>query len=725
MSRHTEARRSRWVVAVATAALLAIAGTWLAGPASSTTAQTPADPPFTVSLSQREDLIDGQPVDVEVTMRSDLAATSVTAYICRPGKEYTSVTQNGGDCPVSVPISASAGDRSFWQLYPYSSGHRARGTIVAGVGTAEWTSTINGDRFSLTCNPANPCLLVVRASVPGTGGTQQYYDSSTTLTFQDSDPTASCGGPAPGALRSAGADRMLTAWREWTVAECTATSSSPGSVTLAPIPDEGVAVADFAKGDRDIVYTAAGPGEPGFTPTAKRATVATPVAVNAVVLAAAGGHFTADDPNWPAGLRRPYGDVRLTPQEIAVLLGQGQGHLALTLRDQVLARNPELGAIFPSVDARPPLALSSATATSLYMTRYLDSIAGAAWTAGPEFGSAARGVTANLGVPESADEPTFGNALSMVSDASLIDRAAFKRILEIHPGNLGPQWVWTDFATAQRLGMTTVSIQNEAGEWITPTAESLAAAVPTMKRQANGMLAPDVSTTATGAYPLTIVEYALAPAEPLVDDDCEARPDSQELLGDWLSFITGDGQAVLPDGFVPLTPALRTDATAAIAKVGTAPLTGCDDPGPGPTTTTPPPSTTSPPPPPTTPPPSDSGGYRPPGSSPTSPHGGTTPRESTPEDREESEEAIADAEIKTPPFRGIAAANEVLPPIALLLVVALTSATAFLTSGRPLPPSARSAGRFLAGAGRATRRLRLRLPASPLRLPNPLTRGPR
>lgn len=723
MSRQRQARRSRWLVVGATAALLLVAGTWLAGPASSTSAQTPAEPPFTVSLSQREDLIDGQPVDVEVTMRSDLAANAVTAYICRPGKEYTAVTQNAGDCPVSVPISASAGDRSFWQLYPYSSGHQARGTIVAGVGTAEWTSTINSDRFSLTCNPTTPCLLVVRASVPGTGGTQQYFDSSTTLTYQDSDPSASCGGPAPGALRSAGADRMLSAWREWTVAECEATPSSPGSATLALIPDEGLAVSDFAKGTRDVVYTAAGTGEPGFTPTTARATVATPVAVNAVVLAAAGGHFTANDPNWPAGLRRPYGDLRLTPQEIAVLLGQGQGHLALTLRDQVLARNPELGAIFPSVDARPPLALSSATAMSLYLTRYLDQIAGAAWTAGPELGFVGRGVTANLGVPESLDEPTFANALSMVSDPTLIDRAAFKRILEIHPGNLGPQWVWTDFATAQRLGMTPVSIQNAAGEWITPTAESLAAAVPTMVRQSNGMLAPNVSTTAAGAYPLTIVEYALAPAEPLYDDACVARTNSQKLLGDWLSFVTGDGQAVLPDGFVPLTPALRTDASAAIAKVGATPTTRCADPGPGPTTTTLPPSTTAPPT--TNPPPvDDNDDYSPPGSSPSSPHGGTPPRESTPEDREEGEKAVAAAKIKTPPFGGIAVANEVLPPISLLLVVALTSTTAFLTSGRPLPAAAKTTGRALAGAARATRR-RLRLPTSPVRLPNLLTRGPR
>ena len=42
-------------------------------------------------------------------------------------------------------------------------------------------------------------------------------------------------------------------------------------------------------------------------------------------------------------------------------------------------------------------------------------------------------------------------------------------------------------------------------------------------------------TDAAGAYPLTFVEHAVAPTEPLLDTACEPRAASQELLDDWLT----------------------------------------------------------------------------------------------------------------------------------------------------------------------------------------------
>ena len=741
MSRHRLARRSRLLVALATAALLLVAGNVLAGPGPTSSAQTP--PPFTVAVSQASDLTDGQLVDVDVAVQPGLLVTTVEAFICRPGQTYTSnphVSVAGGNCPVDIAVSTVT-DRSRWRLHNFPDRSRARGTIVAGVGTAEWfVQQPAPAQHSLTCGPDNPCLLVVRviATPAAGGGTQTYFDSSTTLTYQEGDALASCGGAAPGAVRSAGADRMLGAWREWTVTHCSADPASSGAATLAPIPDEGVAVDDFASGQRDVVYTSVGPGELGFTSATERDTVATPVAVNAVVLAAAGGHFIADDPNWPPTLRQPYGEIRLTPEEISVMLGQGQDKLLTTHGPAVLTRNPALGALYPSLNARPPFALASANAMTLYMTRYLDQVAGDAWTAGPEFQHAARGVTANLGVPDSPAEPTFVNGLSIVSDASLIDRAVTTRLQDISPNNLGPQWVWTDLATATRLGMTPVSLQNAAGEWVAPTPASLAAAVPGMQRQANGMLAPNISTTAPGAYPLTMVEYALAPAEPLfeaVGETCTARTDSQELLGDWLEYVTGDGQAVLPDGFVPLTPGLRTEAAAAIPQVAATPSTMCV-PGPGPTTpTTQPPGTQ----PPGTQAPgtvpggfvplpdddgSDFGSGGPSSDDDSNPNGGTTPRESTPEDREEAADEVDDAEIDMPPFLGVRGLNEVMSPLSLLLIVLLTSGAAFLTSGREIPEGAKATGRAFVGAGGFVRR-RLASPLLALRLPGMSGRGAR
>ena len=117
--------------------------------------------------------------------------------------------------------------------------------------------------------------------------------------------------------------------------------------------------------------------------------------------------------------------------------------------------------------------------------------------------------------------------------------------------------------------MTPVAMKSGAG-FVTPTPASMNAAVAAMKPDAQGMLVPDPSlattTVAAGAvqpYPLTYVVYALVPSEPLVDArTCQLRTPSQTLLANWLKYLTGDGQALLPTGMQPLPPALLTQAKA-------------------------------------------------------------------------------------------------------------------------------------------------------------------
>jgi hypothetical protein len=75
---------------------------------------------------------------------------------------------------------------------------------------------------------------------------------------------------------------------------------------------------------------------------------------------------------------------------------------------------------------------------------------------------------------------------------------------------------------------------------------------------------------------LTFVEYAMVPAERLRADapGCAPRTASQALLTDWLKYLTGPGQTKLAKGFVALPDSLKTEATAALLKVGAAPTTG-------------------------------------------------------------------------------------------------------------------------------------------------------
>src|SRR5262249_53861310 len=142
-----------------------------------------------------------------------------------------------------------------------------------------------------------------------------------------------------------------------------------------------------------------------------------------------------------------------------------------------------------------------------------------------------------------------------------------------------------------------VSIQMPSGQLTAPTSASIAAAVATMKTTADGLLVPDVtaltpqttSSTKTAAtvipYPLTYVVYAFVPAEPLTDPGtCAPRTQSQTLLTDWLTYLTGAGQQALPAGLEPLPAALSTQAKDAIAKVGAQSSTCVPAPGTGGTT---------------------------------------------------------------------------------------------------------------------------------------------
>ena len=376
------------LVCVSSVAMLAVFG-----PVSETGAQ--AEAPLTVTLGEPGPYTDGQFVTVDVAVNGGKQAASATAYICRAGKAYDSnpaLSANAGDCP-SVAISAAQGESSRFGLPTYAGGSKARGLVTMGVGTAEWTSTADNSTLSLTCGPSDPCVLVVKVDTADGGA---LFDASTSLTFAEPDVFAGCAGGADGAPTSAGADRILTLWEDWTLGECQAGSDKAS--TIPPTPGEGDGVAAFAAGQADLAYTAAGYDAPGFSVAEKRPAVATPLALNAVVLAAAGGSFPTGDPSWPDGLKRPYTEVRLTRDEVATLLGQGQFDLQVAHGQDILGRNPELGRVYnTSTTASAPLALSSTSAISLVMTQYVDTLAPDAWK-----GNAAAGGPLGASTPTSA-----------------------------------------------------------------------------------------------------------------------------------------------------------------------------------------------------------------------------------------------------------------------------------------------------------------------------------
>jgi hypothetical protein len=689
----TAARRSRagTVLLVVAVTLVACLGA-VAVPARSS---AQAEPPVTVTVSRTSDLTDGAQVQITATTRGPdvrLQATADThaTTICRPGVTYSTLDDTRhtrGNCPLNG-VSSSSESRGF--LYPLADGSSARGSLVVGVGTVDWSVFSEGQTvtYSLTCDQTHPCVLVTRLRVSIGGGPFTDTLVTTELSFAPDDPTVACGEPDPARLATGGSDRWRPAWLGLTLDRCRGDRS--GAATTFVGAGEGDALAAFGSGGLDLAYTASGDRPVTGLDAPDRPAVYTPVALNAVVLAVIGGQVTSNDPNWPIGLPAPFtDDVRLTRQEVAVLLGQGQSAFDARFHDAVLARNPQLGNgvatyYIGSDKYTGPLALQGADPASLYVSSFLDAEAHDDWVSPPASGSVPRGVVAQLG----AAQPSFTGALQPVASGSQM--AAIAR-LYVRPNTAtpGPGWALTDYATATALGLTPVAIENGAGQFVRPTPESMAAAVPSMLVDADGRRQPDPAGAAAGAYPLTMVEYAMTPAEPLVDAACVARPGSQALLASWLQYLIGPGQQALPAGFTPLTPDLQAEAAATIPRVGASPSTAC-----GPTT-----------------PPGPAAGPAAPsvaavagtgasgsgagagrfGSGAAGPGAGLDAgvREATPDELAAASEAADATEPRLPPFLGIRAVTQVLSPVALLLIVGLTSLTALVTSGRALPAGVR------------------------------------
>jgi hypothetical protein len=135
----------------------------------------------------------------------------------------------------------------------------------------------------------------------------------------------------------------------------------------------------------------------------------------------------------------------------------------------------------------------------------------------------------------------------------------------------------TDAASAARFRLGTAELLNADGQFVAPTADSMAKAVAAMKNgPVPGVLDADPALKTPGAYPLTSVTYAAA--------STSLGTAQRTGFATMIRFAAGQGQTpgigygLLPPGYAPLTPALHDQAlTAAAALVAGKPVT--DDPG--------------------------------------------------------------------------------------------------------------------------------------------------
>lgn len=536
-----------------------------------------------VEATPLDGLTDGLAVKITVRTTAAHPISAVEVLQCRAGVTYGASTEDrpnadaaigGPNCPPQVSTSADSGVILQNPARVTRPDGHSFFFKVGETGLVKWKALPDYVETSLTCDESHPCSLVVQLKLRE-GPTDIWRPQVFELKFGASNPLAGCGGAAEGALNSGGSDRMSDAWIKWTVAECVKPGRK-GAAARASFVGEGEAVEQFNRRVLDVVYTAGGNDEAMGLVAAdgeRRAAVPVPIALNGAVVAIAGQAKES-------GELVPYRDLELTLEEVALMFSGG-GKFATELNGMVLPHNEMLRqsgeSIFNTSGGFDIGARTDADAPSWYFTRWLRQLAPQAWVVPdhprslPADRGKPRGVHAALG----AADPTFLGSVALITGRPSIAKA----LANFNPGPGGGVWVLTDLATAEAFGMTPVRIQNKDKTYVAPTPESMRAAVKTMKPDSEGILISDAEAVAAPGevqpYPLTFVEYALAPAEPLVQEtNCTARSSSQALMNIWLEHMTGAGQGQLPRGLVTLPPELAAQTAPAIAKVGKSETSG-------------------------------------------------------------------------------------------------------------------------------------------------------
>jgi PBP superfamily domain len=125
-----------------------------------------------------------------------------------------------------------------------------------------------------------------------------------------------------------------------------------------------------------------------------------------------------------------------------------------------------------------------------------------------------------------------------------------------------------DQADAFAYKLPVAALENAAGKYVLPTDAGMTAALGTMHTDSNH-ITQDVQEhdkKATGAYPLTMVIYAMVPTGGIAKKKAKK-------IAQWLDFVANQGQVQgdlpgdLPPGYLPLTAKMRAQTLKAAREV--------------------------------------------------------------------------------------------------------------------------------------------------------------
>jgi hypothetical protein len=442
-----------------------------------------------------------------------------------------------------------------------------------------------------------------------TPGQNLVYFVGVPVTFQSSSAGLACNGPAAGQVASESPDRLGETVTQWGIDACQSGLGGGQSLTfnLGSGNSDDEALCAFASDSVDLAYSGVGYGSSGsaFSPSncqggsqPSRPYVAVPIALNAVVLAHSPNNVQQPPfQSFGTGLSN-FSQLRITDAQFAQLLsnggtvdvGAGGAQMADTgtwtsqLGQGILALNPGLanayqdscsGCVIVGTGSGVGVAATSGTDATTYLaTRYLDALEPSQLVSAPNHQAGAS--PAQLGTSTNFGAPPPGYDVQTYTGRSILAHY-------MTPLSGSAWWTVTDAATAAATwgGQDDFALQTPdslaatpaQATYVAPTSSSMQAAVANMTTQADGTLLPNPQGGAVGGvepYPLTFVEYAIAPTQPLLNADCTPNTAGQAALHQWLNFLVGAGQNDLPAGMAQLPSSLVTQAQTDIAKVGTA-----------------------------------------------------------------------------------------------------------------------------------------------------------
>lgn len=257
-------------------------------------------------------------------------------------------------------------------------------------------------------------------------------------------------------------------------------------------------------------------------------------------------------------------DIVLSPRLVARLITDS--NTASFLSDPELRRlNP--GVRFPTVGLASPLLRAERNEDTLLATNWIArDPSAAAFVAGQDsFGVTVNGAYRGYPYPRESFEnvaqssqflPRTGQRNVALRLFYGVRPAGSARELTEEVGFIGI----VDLPTARRFGLPTARIVNASGTPVAPTDEAVLAGYGTMIRDASGVRVADPTTAVAAAYPLVKIDYAMV-------STVAPTSTKAERLKQLLSYAVGDGQQVLPPGYLPLPDELRSETGGVIGRI--------------------------------------------------------------------------------------------------------------------------------------------------------------